>query len=288
MCIAQENIHIENKRRDLLNHAGDGDIGTESLCKLHIAATTGLQVTGVRRSIDGANVQNDVVSRLPQCFSQLISDVAEPTLLIRLRSINCALQTSVEQFEVKCGDLERLGIPRRADPEHQRGDKYGNSHHRGRKFIVQVLSYLGLLPIGARSYGLLRLTLLSEAGMIPLFIGPEALSTPVTNAIAADPVKIGIGYLQIGGLKQTPSVMLKQPPENDGVARARLPIEDDNTRLKFLRQRFSDDQVNLNQDACNAPVALAERISILSLPVLLLTRSGGCRKQSRCLTTCAS
>jgi hypothetical protein len=26
--------------------------------------------------------------------------------------------------------------------------------------------------------------------MIPLFIGPEALSTPVTNAIAADPVKI--------------------------------------------------------------------------------------------------
>lgn len=113
--------------------------------------------------------------------------------------------------------------------------------------------------------------------MIPLFIGPEALSTPVTNAIAADPVKIGIGYLQIGGLKQTPSV-LKQPPDNDGVARARLPIEDDNTRLKFLRQRFSDDQVNLNQDACNAPVALAERISILSLPVLLLTRSGGCRK----------
>jgi hypothetical protein len=50
MCIPHVNIHIENEGRDLLNHTGDGEISTKLLCVLHVAAATGLQVTGVRRA----------------------------------------------------------------------------------------------------------------------------------------------------------------------------------------------------------------------------------------------
>lgn len=53
--------------------------------------------------------------------------------------------------------------------------------------------------------------------MIRLFVGLVALSTPLTNAVAADPVKIGIGYIRSAGPKQIPS-LLEQPAENDGVA----------------------------------------------------------------------
>ena len=54
MDVPHVNIHIENKVRDLLNHAGDGKISGELLRVLHVATAAGLQMAAVRRSIDRA------------------------------------------------------------------------------------------------------------------------------------------------------------------------------------------------------------------------------------------
>ncbi|MBA1914383.1 branched-chain amino acid ABC transporter substrate-binding protein, partial [Escherichia coli] len=65
-----------------------------------------------------------------------------------------------------------------------------------------------------------------------------------TGALAADPVEIHIGYLGHAGIKATLS-LVEQPADNDGVAGARLAIEDNNTTGKFLNQRFVLDEVKV-------------------------------------------
>jgi ABC transporter substrate binding protein (PQQ-dependent alcohol dehydrogenase system) len=97
--------------------------------------------------------------------------------------------------------------------------------------------------------------------MIRLLVGlVVCLSLLVTGALAADPVEIGIGYISRAGIKPTLSIV-EQPAENDGVAGARLAIEDNNTTGKFLNQHFTLDEVRLRQgdDAAKAAVALADR-----------------------------
>jgi ABC transporter substrate binding protein (PQQ-dependent alcohol dehydrogenase system) len=97
--------------------------------------------------------------------------------------------------------------------------------------------------------------------MIRLFVGAVVgVSMLVTAAFAADPVEIGIGYIRRAGIKPTLS-MVEQPAENDGVAGARLAIEDNNTTGKFLNQHFTLDEVRLKDgdDAAKAAVALADR-----------------------------
>src|SRR5258707_9863751 len=97
--------------------------------------------------------------------------------------------------------------------------------------------------------------------MIRLLVGVVVgLSALVTSAIAADPVEIGIGYLRRAGIKPTLS-MVEQPAENDGVAGARLAIEDNNTTGKFLNQHFTLEEFRLKDgdDAAKAAVALADR-----------------------------
>ena len=97
--------------------------------------------------------------------------------------------------------------------------------------------------------------------MIRLIVGVVVgLSVLVTTALAADPVEIGIGYISRAGVKPTLS-LVEQPAENDGVAGARLAIEDNNTTGKFLNQHFTLDEVRLRQgdDAAKAAVALADR-----------------------------
>src|SRR6266403_2727970 len=97
--------------------------------------------------------------------------------------------------------------------------------------------------------------------MIRLFVGViVGLSALITGAFAADPVEIGIGYLRRAGIKPTLS-MVEQPAENDGVAGARLAIEDNNTTGKFLNQHFTLDDVRLKEgeDAAEAVLALASR-----------------------------
>jgi ABC transporter substrate binding protein (PQQ-dependent alcohol dehydrogenase system) len=97
--------------------------------------------------------------------------------------------------------------------------------------------------------------------MIRLIVGVVVgLSVLVTTALAADPVEIGIGYIGRAGVKPTLS-LVEQPAENDGVAGARLAIEDNNTTGKFLNQHFTLDELRLRQgdDAAKAAVALADR-----------------------------
>src|ERR1700682_6495715 len=96
--------------------------------------------------------------------------------------------------------------------------------------------------------------------MIRLLVGAIGLGVLATSALAADPVEIGIGYLHRTGIKPTLS-LVEQPAENDGLAGARLAIEDNNTTGKFLNQHFTLEELRLKDgdDAAKAAVALADR-----------------------------
>jgi ABC transporter substrate binding protein (PQQ-dependent alcohol dehydrogenase system) len=96
--------------------------------------------------------------------------------------------------------------------------------------------------------------------MIRLFVGAIGLGVLATSALAADPVEIGIGYLHRAGVKPTLS-LVEQPAENDGLAGARLAIEDNNTTGKFLNQHFALEELRLKDgdDAARAAATLADR-----------------------------
>jgi ABC transporter substrate binding protein (PQQ-dependent alcohol dehydrogenase system) len=97
-----------------------------------------------------------------------------------------------------------------------------------------------------------------------------------TRAVAADPIKINIGYLHHAAVKEALS-LVEQPAEDNGVAGARLAIEDNNTTGKFLNQRFALDEVRLKNgdDVVKAAATLAEHhgfiIADLSADELLKT-----------------
>ncbi len=97
--------------------------------------------------------------------------------------------------------------------------------------------------------------------MIRLMVGAAlGLTLFVSTARAADPLEIGIGYIKRAGVKPALS-LVEQPAENDGVAGARLAIEDNNTTGKFLNQHFTLDELQLKDgdDPARAAAALAER-----------------------------
>jgi ABC transporter substrate binding protein (PQQ-dependent alcohol dehydrogenase system) len=97
--------------------------------------------------------------------------------------------------------------------------------------------------------------------MIRLFVGVFiCMSTLVSSALAADPVEIGVGYIGRAGIKPTLS-LVEQPAENDGVAGARLAMEDNNTTGKFLNQHFKLEEVRLkdDDDPAKAATGLADR-----------------------------
>src|SRR5437773_9972370 len=96
--------------------------------------------------------------------------------------------------------------------------------------------------------------------MIRRLVGVIGLSVLASHALAADPVEIGVGYLGQAGIKSKLS-LVEQPAENNGVAGARLAIEDNNTTGKFLNQHFTLEEVRLKDgdDAVKAAVALADR-----------------------------
>lgn len=105
--------------------------------------------------------------------------------------------------------------------------------------------------------------------MIRGLIGAIGLCFIATRAWAAEPLEIGIGYLRHAGVKSTLS-LVEQPAENDGIAGARLAIEDDNTTGKFLNQHFTLTEVRLKEgdDAVAAATQLAGHAGniILDLP----------------------
>ena len=94
--------------------------------------------------------------------------------------------------------------------------------------------------------------------MIRWLVGLIGLGLAATSALAADPVMIGVGYLGIAGTRSTLS-LVEQPAENDGVAGARLAIEDNNTTGKFLNQRFAleERRIKEGEDAVQAATDLA-------------------------------
>src|SRR5882672_5674039 len=96
--------------------------------------------------------------------------------------------------------------------------------------------------------------------MIRLLVGIIGFGVLATAALAADPVEIGIGYLRRAAIKPALS-LVEQPAENDGVAGARLAIEDNNTTGRFLNQHFTREEVRLKDgdDSAKAAIALADR-----------------------------
>ena len=97
--------------------------------------------------------------------------------------------------------------------------------------------------------------------MIRLLVGAVGFSVlAATGVLAADPVEIGIGYLRQVAIRPTLS-LIDQPAENNGVAGARLAIEDNNTTGKFLNQHFTLLEFRLDdaEEAVKAAVALADR-----------------------------
>src|SRR6476620_10840408 len=113
--------------------------------------------------------------------------------------------------------------------------------------------------------------------MIRVLAGAIGLGLLAASALAADPVEIGIGYLHRTGVKPALS-LVEQPAANDGVAGARLAIEDNNTTGRFLNQHFTLEEFRLKDggDAAKAAVALADRnigFIIADLPADALLRA---------------
>jgi ABC transporter substrate binding protein (PQQ-dependent alcohol dehydrogenase system) len=113
--------------------------------------------------------------------------------------------------------------------------------------------------------------------MIRLLVGIIGLGALAHAALAADPVEIGIGYMSRAAIKPTLS-LVEQPAENDGVAGARLAIEDNNTTGRFLNQHFTLHEIRLKEgdDPAKAAIALADRnigFIIADLPADALLRA---------------
>lgn len=121
--------------------------------------------------------------------------------------------------------------------------------------------------------------------MIRLFasaIGLYVLAT--TGVLAADSVEIAIGYLSRAGVRPSLS-LIEQPAENDGVAGARLAVEDNNTTGKFLNQHFTLEEMRLKDgdDAAQAAAALAGRngFIIVDLPADALLKAADALRDRR-------
>jgi ABC transporter substrate binding protein (PQQ-dependent alcohol dehydrogenase system) len=82
--------------------------------------------------------------------------------------------------------------------------------------------------------------------------------------LAAEPLTISIGYLGQAGIKATLS-LVELPSENDGIAGARLAIEDNNTTGKFLKQQFGLEEIRVKEgdDVAAAARDLAGRSTFI-------------------------
>jgi ABC transporter substrate binding protein (PQQ-dependent alcohol dehydrogenase system) len=105
-----------------------------------------------------------------------------------------------------------------------------------------------------------------------------ALLLAFTSAAAgADGTEIKIGYLHAVRPKTAIS-LIEVPAENDGVAGARLAIDDNNTTGQFLGQRFVLDEIDLKEsdDAASAALGLVDRgapLVIADLPADALIKA---------------
>jgi ABC transporter substrate binding protein (PQQ-dependent alcohol dehydrogenase system) len=100
--------------------------------------------------------------------------------------------------------------------------------------------------------------------MVRWMIGAIGLGMVASQSLAAEPMEIGIGYLGHSGVKETLS-LVEQPAENDGIAGARLAIQDNNTTGKFTNQHFTLAEMRLKKgdDVVKAAAALAEKSAFI-------------------------
>ena len=112
--------------------------------------------------------------------------------------------------------------------------------------------------------------------MIRWLVGAIGLGIVATHALAADPVEIGIGYFGQAGVKSRLS-LVEQPAANDGIAGARLAIDDNNTTGKFLNQHFTLEELRIGdgEDVAKAATALASHngFVIADLPAEALLKA---------------
>jgi ABC transporter substrate binding protein (PQQ-dependent alcohol dehydrogenase system) len=82
----------------------------------------------------------------------------------------------------------------------------------------------------------------------------------MSTATGTEPTEIKIGYLRQVDAKQAIS-LLQLPPDDDGVAGAKLAVQDNDSGGRFLNQRFSLEEVRLKEkdDPVVALLALADR-----------------------------
>ena len=107
--------------------------------------------------------------------------------------------------------------------------------------------------------------------MIRWWLGLLALSLAATQTLAAGPTEIGVGYLARAGVKSTLS-LVEQPAADDGLAGARLAIDDNNTTGRFLNQHFTltDRRLKEGEDVVAVGTALAEKNSAAQLGTQLV------------------
>jgi hypothetical protein len=106
--------------------------------------------------------------------------------------------------------------------------------------------------------------------MIRWLVAAIGFCIAATPVLAADPIEIGIGYLGRAGVKPKLS-LVELPAENDGLAGARLAIEDNNTTGKFLSQHFTLEEVSKTMRTSQRPQQRLQSAAASSLPTFRRT-----------------
>ena len=91
-----------------------------------------------------------------------------------------------------------------------------------------------------------------------------AVLATTMRAARADAASLGIGYLRWAQQGQTIS-LLDKPPRDDGLAGAKLAINDNNTTGQFIGQQFelTDVAVRADDDPMTALTTLVDRKSVV-------------------------
>ena len=113
----------------------------------------------------------------------------------------------------------------------------------------------------------------------------SVLALPPAHGRAADPAEVKIGYLRLAVSKQQPISLIDEPVEDDGVAGARLAIDDNNGTGRFTNQRFTLEDVllNPNDDAAAALhklVADGASLVLADLPAASLIQVADAARES--------
>jgi ABC transporter substrate binding protein (PQQ-dependent alcohol dehydrogenase system) len=116
-----------------------------------------------------------------------------------------------------------------------------------------------------------------SVALIRTLFAAAALCVLVWEVQAADVTDIKIGYLRQGGARTAIS-LLDIPAANDGVAGAKLAIDDNNTTGKFLNQRFTLEETELKDedDPAAAVGAMADHgisLVLADLPAAALLKA---------------